>query len=168
MSTRGSASLPLLLVAALTAFTAARETSASSFGQGRVGLSLNYPGVGARVCALDFMPVEARAQYEPGIAAVGVRISRRVLPVGRSFAYYGLEYAYLSFDTDIVQGRGNFGSAFVGVETFIRPDRVSFEFDFGPSYLWMRDRGMAVSVTGMDYVLNFGLSYYFGGKKEER
>ena len=158
MNWRGLVSSALLALAAFPGAAAA----APSFGRGEWALSLIYPGIGVRVCALDFMPVEARVQHEGGLTAVGLRISRRTMPVGRSFAYYGLEYDYLNFETETVQGRGNYGAAFAGIETFIYEDRVSFEFDFGPAYLWMRDRGMSVSVDGIEYVLNFGFSYYFG------
>ena len=136
------------------------DSDGLSFGKGWVGVGLNYPGVGLRYFFLDRCLVEARGQYDPEVVALGLRGARYIAPRGELLPYFGVEGDYLVFEGELTRGRGYFIEAFAGIETFLHADRISFQFDFGPSYVWLRDRGFDVSVSGVEYVVNFGFIYY--------
>jgi len=125
--------------------------------RGRIGVGLNFPGLGARVLIGTGWLVEARIGYEREAQVVGGRIYRYVSPEGRIYPYVGLEGDYVWFKGDMVKAEGPAGEAFVGVEVFIRKN-VSVQGDFGPAYVGVEGRRM--TLDGIRYVVNFGITYY--------
>ena len=76
----------------------------------------------------------------------------------------GLEADYIGYKGKVSQGSGAAGEVFCGFEYFISP-AFSFQSDFGPAYIYLKDRHNPVSVNGIEYVSNFAFTLYFGGRK---
>jgi hypothetical protein len=129
---------------------------------GRIGVGLNFPGAGLRWFPADRYAVEARFQYEKTALVVGPRVCRYVGSLGSLFPYIGLEGDYVRFKDEGVKSAGYAAGAFVGGEVYLR-QRFSFQFDFGPVYVSLNDQIITITSGGIGFMLNFGLTYYFGG-----
>ena len=129
----------------------------SRVSRGRIGVGLNFPGLGVRALIGTGWLVEARIGYERDAQVVGGRVYRYVSPGGRIYPYVGLEGDYVWFRGDKVKAEGPAGEAFAGVEVFIRRN-VSVQGDFGPSYVGLN--GRRITLDGIRYVVNFGITYY--------
>jgi hypothetical protein len=55
---------------------------------------------------------------------------------------------------------------FLGTEVLVRR-RFSVQFDFGPAWIHLKDSSYDISQSGIEYVVNFGLNYYFLGAKKQ-
>ena len=128
---------------------------------GRMGVGLNYPGVGLRLFFADRYAVEAKAQYERPTLVAGPRLYGYIGSLGRLFPYAGLEGVYARFRENEVAANGYAAGAFVGGEIYIR-SKCSIQFDFGSTYIFLADRNLSISVDGLRFTTNFGLNYYFG------
>ena len=126
--------------------------------RGRIGVGLNYPGVGLRALVGGACLLEARGQFERDAKALGARIYLYVFPVKELFPYVGGEGDYVMFQGGGLDADGMAGEVFVGVEYFIRKN-VSLQFDFGPAYAGLSQD--AVSVNEIRFAVNFGLTVYF-------
>ena len=52
------------------------------------------------------------------------------------------------------------GEAFLGLEYFFQK-RWSLQVDGGPALISLKDRDSSLSVQGVEYVVNFGINWYF-------
>jgi hypothetical protein len=155
----------LISIAAVPAATAAPESDSAVFpepivsrvSRGRIGVGLNFPGLGVRALIGTGWLVEARAQYEKEGQVVGGRVYRYVYPAGRIYPYVGLEGDYVKFKGSKLKAEGAGGEVYAGVEVFIRRN-VSIQGDIGPAYVGLKRQ--RVTLDGMRYVVNFGITYY--------
>jgi hypothetical protein len=152
---------PIVFMAGLVLFTAIPAGATAEIKKGTLGVSLNYPGVGARYFLANDLCVEARSQIEQDVFFAGGRVCRYFSPVTGVFPYGGAEAGYASYKGDSAVAGGYAISIFVGGEYFMWP-KVSAQFDFGPAYVGLKDDDMSLSVGGIEYVMNFGFTYYFG------
>jgi len=129
---------------------------------GRVGVGLNFPGLGIRWFIKDRIPLELRMQIEPGLFVPSLRVARYFNPVARVYPYIGIEGAYGNYKSKITAAQGCAGAGYLGGEYYIWK-RISLQFDFGLAYVYLGGAKYKLSVSGLEYVLNFGLTYYFGG-----
>lgn len=149
--------------------------------ESRWGVGIIYPGAGVRYLLNDRWTMEGRAQIETGTYVGGVRVYRyfndgsRVRLFGTSrktslsddqtlhrFKFFaGAETDYVQFKGADSKGAGYAMAAFLGGEYFFR-DQWSFQTDFGPAYVSLKDAGDSLSVSGIDYLINFGVNFYFG------
>jgi YHS domain-containing protein len=75
--------------------------------------------------------------------------------------FAGLEADYVSFKGEVSDGTGIAVEPFVGGEYFFAKD-LSLQLDFGPALLMLQDKNVTnASVNGLEYVVNFGVNYYF-------
>jgi hypothetical protein len=133
----------------------------SSIGRGAVAVGFNYPGLGIRYFPFDRYAVEIRGQYETGAFSAGGRFYTYFGPITHVFPYAGLEVDYASLKGKSAGGQGVVAELLVGGEIFLLR-KVSFQFDFGPSYVYLKNYKNSISVSGVEYIVNFGLNYYFG------
>jgi len=140
-----------------------RKTPEGKIAKGKIGIGLNYPGIGVRYFFTDRFSLEARGYYEKNILISGPRLSRYFGLITGVFPYLGLEADYVSFKGEFSKGSGIFTQALLGGEYFIGR-KVSVQLDFGPAYIFLKDKKYSVSVGGIEYVTNFGISYYFGAE----
>ena len=130
-------------------------------GRGRFAIGLNSPGVGLRYFLLNRYCLEIRSQFEPGVLVPGARICRYSGPLAGIFPYFGVEGAYAQYKGDEATGVGYAGAAFLGGEYYVFK-RISVQIDFGPGYVSLDDKEYDVDVSGIEFVVNAGLNYYFG------
>ena len=133
----------------------------SRIGRGKLAVGFNYPGLGIRYFPFDQYAAEVRGQYETDAFAVGGRFCRYFGPNTGVFPYAGLELDYASLKGKSASGKGVFTELLVGGEIFMLRS-VSFQFDFGPSFIYLKNAEYSVSAHGLEYIVNFGLNYYFG------
>lgn len=132
---------------------------------GKLGLGLNYPGLSLKYGLLPKFAIEAKAQFGDDISAYGGRGYYYFNPESEGkFAYFsGVEADLISFKGDVSEGGGFCAVAFLGGEHFFSK-MFSFQMDFGPVYLRLRDNDTNETVSGFNCTVNFGLNLYFGGK----
>lgn len=128
---------------------------------GKFGIGLNYAGGGIRVNPLDNIGVEVRGQYEPDILVVGGRLQRYFGFFGNPLVYIGVEGAYVTFKGDASEGTGYAAAGMVGGEYFLWGNRFSVAVDFGPAYVALDEKDYAISVTGVEFIANVGITFYF-------
>jgi len=130
---------------------------------GKYGVGLNWPGLGLRALVGARWMVEARGQYEKEAQAYGGRLYRYVFPSGRIYPYFGAGGAWVCYQGNDLNANGYAGEAFVGLEYFIWK-KLSLQADCGAAYVGLGQGG--VSVSGVRFIVNLGLTYYFGGKPQ--
>jgi len=129
--------------------------------KGKFGVGLNYPGLGVRYFLSDKISVELKSQIEKDIFIGGLRGYYYFKPDSKLALFTGLEGDYVSFKGDDSKGTGIAGEVFVGGEYFFAKS-LSFQLDLGPALVSIKDDDTSESVTGLEYVVNFGINYYFG------
>jgi hypothetical protein len=73
--------------------------------------------------------------------------------------FSGPEFGYVNFNTYDMKGTGYETGLVLGMEYFITP-RFSFMMDFTPTLIGLKSDNYKVS--GVEFVLNLGLNFYFG------
>ncbi|HAV43140.1 TPA: hypothetical protein DCX15_03900 [bacterium] len=131
--------------------------------KGRVGLGVNYPGVGLRIGLSQRFMFEARGQFGEGVSTYGGRIYYYLNPQGRICYFTGIEGALISFKGEVSEGSGYCLLALLGGEYFLAKP-FSFQLDLGPVYIHIKDKETALSKSAFDYVVNLGLNLYLGGR----
>ena len=132
--------------------------------RGTIGLGLNYPGLGIRYFISDLCALEARGQADKTSAIGGLRVYDYSRPSKSMFLFWGVEADYISFKGEVSRGSGAAAELFGGFEYFALSS-VSIQVDFGPAYIYLKDRHEPVSAGGLEYVANFGFNLYWGGGK---
>ncbi len=126
------------------------------------GIGVNYPGIGARYFFSDKMSLELKGQIEKDIVVVGLRGYYYFSPQAKYLLFAGLEGDFVSFKGDDSEGTGIAGEIFVGGEYFFAKS-FSVQLDLGPAFISIKDtKDTTESVSGLEYVVNFGINYYFG------
>jgi hypothetical protein len=149
------------IVIGILAVSSAAFTAESPIDRGSVAVGFNYPGLGIRCFPFDRYAAEVRGQYETGAFSAGGRFCRYFGPITGVFPYAGLELDYASLKGKTAGGQGVVAELLAGGEIFVLR-RISFQFDFGPSYIYLKNAEYSVSAGGLEYIVNFGLNYYFG------
>ena len=137
------------------------DVTDGGFSQGTFGVGLNFPGLGLRYFFSDHYSGEIRGQFEKDVFVVGPRVSRHFAPVTQVLPYVGVEADFVSFKGDISRGTGYALAVFAGGEYFIWPKQVTVQLDFGPALIGLSDNDYDVSVSRVEFVVNFGINYYF-------
>lgn len=133
--------------------------------KGRWAAGINYPGVGVRYFTSDLVAIEAKAQAESEAKVFGGRLYRYLTPDHSGIhLFVGLEADYVLYDGKFSKGSGYAFEAFAGGEFFFARS-LSFQMDAGPAYVTLEDDVSELNVGGIEYVVNFGINYYFGGTK---
>ena len=149
----------ILLLMAMLAMRAAALAGDLSLGVGYPYLSAKY----------DFSAVSLEGRYASG-AGINVYAGRgywnfyRSDPV-RGFA--GLEAGAIRFNTLGLKGSGYEASLFAGGE-YRLSENLSLLMDFAPTLIMLRhDVYSDVEVSGVEFVINAGVYYRFGGGGKE-
>lgn len=130
-------------------------------GKGAYGLSLNYPGAGVKYFFSDRYAMEIRGQAAEGVTAGGLRFYDNFRAADRMNIFWGLEADYISFKGEVSRGSGAAGELFCGFEYFVTRS-ASFQADFGPAYIYLKDRDSSISSGGVEFVANFSFAFYWG------
>ena len=125
-------------------------------GKGRVGININYPGIGLRWFMSDRWLLELRGQSADNIGVGGLRLCRYMgAPQNKLRIFWGLETDYIRFKgtesspgaKDASQGNGFAGELLLGGELFVMK-KVSLQVDFGPAYVYLADSKNPILVDG--------------------
>jgi hypothetical protein len=135
--------------------------TSDDIGKGTCGLGLNYPGFGLKYFLSNDYALEAKAQFQDGNDLGGLRLYRYFRPDSKMFLFLGVESDYVRFKGDLSKGSGYFGEVFAGIEYFMS-SHFALSMDAGPAYVSLKDQNYSLSASGMEYVLNVGINYYFG------
>jgi hypothetical protein len=131
---------------------------AARIARGRIGVGLNYPGLGLRALLGNRWMVEAKGQYEKEAQAYGGRVYLYVFPGNRVYPYLGTEGDLVKYAGDGMNADGYLVEPFAGLEYFMWK-RLSLQFDFGPAWVGLEEG--AVAIDELRYVVNIGLTVYF-------
>lgn len=127
-------------------------------------LGVNFPGANLRIFFSDSIAAELRGQYINKILTVGPRLYYYPSILGFNNAplrpFIGVEGDFISFKGEYTKGNGAAFGGVLGVEYFLSR-RVSVQTDVGPYYIMLDDNDSAISQTGLEFVLNFGVNFYF-------
>jgi hypothetical protein len=133
----------------------------------RWGVGLNYPGAGIRYFLNDKLSLELRGQFADDIVVGGLRGNYYFNPGANTLLFMGVESDYVSFKGTESKGSGIAEELYLGMEFFLW-SHFSLQVDFGPAFIALKDNDSSLSVDGLEYVVNFGLNWYFGGQPESR
>ena len=127
-------------------------------------LGVNYPGADLKVFLSDNFSLEARGQYEDKIFTGGGRFYWYPEILGLNDTnirpFIAAEGDYISFKGDYSKGTGTAFGGFCGLEYFITR-RVSLQTDAGPMYITLNDGDTSFMQSGLEYVVNIGVNFYF-------
>ena len=126
---------------------------------GRFGLGVNFPGIGLRYFVFDLWAVEAIGQAESGVVVAGGRLCRYFGPLGRVAPYVGIEGDVGNYKSGDITTSGWAGMVVGGIEYFVFP-KFSVQVDVGPAYATMTHAKTDISASGIEFVVNLGLTYY--------
>ena len=82
------------------------------------------------------------------------------MPEKKLIPFAGLEADLISFKGDESDGIGTALGIFAGLEYFFL-EPFSLQLDLGPAIITLNDEDSSESVSGVEYVINIGLNYYF-------
>lgn len=136
--------------------------------KGRINFDFNYPGAGLRYFLSDKVAVEARGQHLSSgtnnhfsTTVLGARLYRYISGPSRNLRpYFCLEGDHIIFKGAHSSGNGAVAGAFSGIEYFFGGS-LSAQTDLGVAYIAIRDDETALTESGADYVMNFGINIYF-------
>ena len=131
----------------------------SSLSKGSFGVGVNFPGANVRYFVAENLSAELKGQFETGIVVAGLRVYKYLRLFETPLVFVGVEGDYVSFKSDLSKGTGYAGEIFVGGEYFVH-DKFSVALDFGPAFVGLKDSNYDVSVSGLEFVVNIGLTYY--------
>lgn len=153
--------LPVKSVLFLFLLLTLSSQASGEIAKGKFGLGLNYPGLGVRYFLCDKISLEGKGQFEKDIFVGGLRGYYYFKPEAKVLLLAGLEGDFVSFKGEESKGIGFAGELFVGGEYFFAK-KLSVQLDFGPAYIFLKDKDTSEDVSGIEYVVNFGINYYFG------
>ncbi|MDI6781873.1 MAG: hypothetical protein QME49_07220 [bacterium] len=128
------------------------------------GIGLNYPGLGLKYRVNSKNTVEIRTQFGKDIFVIGPRYYYNFSLKDKLVLFCGGEMDHLGFKGRVSDGAGIAALVFIGGEYLAAPD-LGVSMDIGPAYISLQDRDTNEREKGVDFVLNIGLTYYFGGNK---
>lgn len=131
----------------------------------RWGVGLNYPGAGIKYLFNDKLSLELRGQFAEDIVIGGLRGNYYFNPESNAVLFMGIESDYVSFKGEESKGHGFAEELYLGMEFFLL-SHFSLQVDFGPAFIILKDKESSLSVRGIEYVVNFGLNWYFGSQQE--
>ncbi len=152
--------LRIVLVSAAL-LPAASSFAGCGFKSGSWGLFLSYPGAGFKYFSTAEYAIAPRILLADDITAGGLRGYRYFqLGGGGIKTLAGWEFLYFNFKGEETRGGGYLGGFFLGGEYFIT-ERLCLELDFGPQYIYLRDRSTEISLGDFAFAVNITLNRYF-------
>ncbi len=122
----------------------------------RTSIGLNWPGISVKYWGPS-ASLEARAQFDKGVNAFGIRYCSRLSRTYSFVSYLGGEIDYIKFKSDMTSGNGFAFYGLLGGELFFTR-HIAFTLDFGPAYITIGDEDY--SVGNIHFIVNLGLNFY--------
>ena len=153
----------VLLASFLSLAATAAAADTETYGRSDA-LGINYPGGNLKIFLSDSFAAELRGQYVDTVLTGGTRLYYYPSVSGFNNArlrpFLGVEGDYISFKGKLSKGNGAAAGAVAGVEYFLSR-RLSVQTDAGPYYIMLKDKSSALKQDGLEFVLNFGVNFYF-------
>lgn len=131
---------------------------------GGLSLGVGYPYVSLKYNFSKKTAAEAVYAAGEGINLYAGRFYWNFSRYDKLNLFTGLEGGYVNFDTLDMKGAGYEGAVLLGGEYFISR-KISFAMDFSPTLIGLKSDNYKVS--GIEWVLNSGLYFYFSPAKEK-
>jgi len=130
--------------------------------KGDLSVGLNYPGLGVKYSISNKIALEVKGQSAMDITVIGLRGNYFFKPEGdKKLKFFtGLEADFISFKGEVSKGSGIAAEVFAGGEYFVNK-KLAIQLDLGPAFISLTDSDYSESVSGIEYVVNFGINYYF-------
>lgn len=126
------------------------------------GVGINYPGLSVKYGINAESVIEIKTQFGEDIFVIGPRYYRNFNSKDRAVIAVGGEVDYVTFKGEFSEGSGWVIGAFVGGEYFANHN-YGISLDIGPAYISIKDKDTSLDESGIDFILNLGLTYYFEG-----
>lgn len=131
----------------------------------KIGVGLGYPYSSLKYGITPKWSAELRGAFGSGIIVFGWRLYHNFNPTKRTVIYCGGEIDYVSFDTENIVGNGYLWLIFIGGEHFLSKN-FAVGLDIGPIYTKLNALEYSdISVSGIDWVVNIGVNFYFSVKR---
>ncbi len=146
--------------------TTAEASDTNHSASGGFGIGLGWPYLSFKYGFHQNWAIEARSAYEDKIGVYGMRgyYNFNHYKKGLLFTGLGIDYVGFVLPTDDggkkVHGEGYVFSLFLGGEYFIN-QRFALSADIGPAYVGLNEDEFDLSVTGIEFIVNLGLNFYF-------
>ncbi len=130
-------------------------------------MGISYPGASLRYFLADGGALELVGQFQKDVSVGGLRYysyPKSMAQGGVFLPFWALEADYVGFKGDYSKGNGFGGGAFAGLE-YRLGRRVSLQTDLGALYLSVRDTDSSLSESGLEFLINLGVNFYFFGGK---
>lgn len=151
--------------AAASAPAAAAAPAADPYARraGDLNLSLNYPGAAVRYFLADGKALELLGQGQDKVFVGGLRyyLFPASLRKGALRPYLAAEADYLGFKGSYAKGTGWGGGLYGGTEYHLNR-AFSVQADLGAMYISVKDKDTSLIESGLEFVINLGVNYYFG------
>jgi hypothetical protein len=132
-----------------------------SFEKEKLAVGLNHSGLGVRYFYKENVCWEVKAQSGENINIFGGRLIKYLDMKKPKWQFLkGFELDLILFEGSVSRGNGVAGEIFAGGEYFFE-DKYSLNLDFGPAVIMLSDTNYSISQYGFEFVVNFGIYYYF-------
>ena len=155
-----------VLILGIILFSFAGTTAGASDTNHRFGIGLGWPYLSFKYGFHQKWAIEARGAYEDEIGAYGMRGYYNLNHYKKGLLFTGLGIDYVEFvlpadeREEKVDGEGYVCSFFVGGEYFINR-RFALSADIGPAYVGLTEDEFDLSVSGIEFIVNLGVNFYF-------
>ena len=156
----------VILILAIIIFSFAGTTANASNTNHTFGIGLGWPYLSFKYGFHQNWAIEARGAYEDEIGVYGMRGYYNFNHYKKGWLFTGLGIDYIKFvlpadeGENKINGKGYIYSLFVGGEYFINK-RLSLTTDIGPVYVGLTEDEFDLSVSGIEFVANLGVNFYF-------
>ncbi len=134
------------------------------------GIGVGYPYFSLKYGITSKTSIETRGAYDPDVLVGGLRLNHYFNPEDKAVFYVSGEADYVLFQSSWVEsgnGEGYAFGCFIGSEYFIAKN-LTLNLDIGPMFVGLMDTSRDISSSGVQWVFNAGVNYYFGtGNKEK-
>ncbi len=126
----------------------------------KLSFGIGYPYLGIKCDLTEEISVEARGAFDKGVQIYGARGYYNFNPSSQLIPFAGLELDYVLFNSDDIEGSGFIAYPFLGGEYYLA-NNISLIMDFGPAFINLEEDEFELTVDGFEWVVNFGVYYYF-------
>lgn len=154
-----------VLILGIIIFSFTGTTAGASNTNHKFGIGLGWPYLSFKYGFHQNWAIEARGAYEDEIGVYGMRGYYNLNHYKKGLLFTGLGIDYVDYvlsedNQKDVEGEGYVCSLFVGGEYFIN-ERFALSADIGPVYVGLSEDEFDLSVSGIEFVVNLGVNFYF-------
>lgn len=124
----------------------------------KLGVGVGYPFFSVIWGLFPKWNIEPKAAFGSGIFTFGARLNYRIRDWEKIELFTGLEYLYILFEGEGLDGTGAFIEPLIGANYYIH-DKIAFSMDLGPSYLFLKETKYSIKKFG-DIILNIQIKLF--------